>query len=334
MKDFVTMCQKIGQMVDYVQGGGGNASCKHDENKMAIKASGFTIKDITEESGYVDVDFLKIKEYHTDVKAEELQKREKESTPFTLSCVFPAKDGSSLRPSVETGFHSMMKKYVMHTHPVYVNVITCADGGEALAKEILPELDFIWIPYINPGFSLSLAIGDAISDYENKNGVFPKVIFLENHGLITTSDDAEECTVLHIRVNDAIKKHLKLKDFYGDFSLKQEGEALVCTAPVIADYFSKYGLEDIEKNALYPDQLVYLNSGLKDGKIIFEDNKVIFKTAKTEAMAMLETFAAFAYIVDSMQTAKLTVHTMDNAATGFINNWESEKYRKSVAKQG
>ena len=64
MKNFITMCQKIGNMADYVQGGGGNASVKHDENKMAIKASGFTIREITETSGYADVDYIKIKEYH------------------------------------------------------------------------------------------------------------------------------------------------------------------------------------------------------------------------------------------------------------------------------
>ena len=36
MKDFVKMCATIGGMKDYVQGGGGNASCKRD-GKMAIK---------------------------------------------------------------------------------------------------------------------------------------------------------------------------------------------------------------------------------------------------------------------------------------------------------
>ena len=76
MKAFVEMCAKIGAMKDYVQGGGGNASCKHDGNKMAIKASGFTIGEITETAGYADVDFGKIRAYHTDVPANELEVRE------------------------------------------------------------------------------------------------------------------------------------------------------------------------------------------------------------------------------------------------------------------
>lgn len=333
MKSFVAMCKKIGSMPDYVQGGGGNASCKHGENKMAIKASGFTIKDITETAGYVDVDYLKIKEYHTHVQPGELAAREKEATPFALSCVFPSADGSALRPSVETGFHSLMKKYVMHTHPVYANVLTCAEGGEALARRILPDTDFVWIPYINPGFSLTLAVHAAMNAYEAENGVSPRIIFLENHGLVTTSDDAEECSALHIWVNETIKAYLKLSGFYTGLELTEEEDCLTCSAPFIGRYLEKYGIDEIEKNALYPDQLVYLNAGMQDGKIRFENGKILIKAAKTEAAAILETFAAFAYIIDSLKGAGLRVHAMDEAATGFINNWESEKYRKAVAKK-
>ncbi len=332
MKNFAAMCKEIGGMVDYVQGGGGNASCKHDGNKMAIKASGFTIGDITETTGYVDVDYIKIREYHTDVLPEEMEKKEKESTPFTLSCVFPG-DGPALRPSVETGFHSIMKKYVMHTHPVYTNVITCAEGGRELAAKIMGDVDFVWIPYINPGFSLTLVIADAIEAYEKEKGVFPRVIFLENHGLVTTDDDAEECTRLHIWVNEAVKKYLGLGAFYADLSVKEAGDTFVCTAPFVKAYFEKYSEKTMEENALYPDQLVYLNAGMKDGKIAFEGDRVILRAAKKEAAAMLETFAAFAYVVDSISTAGLKIHTMDAAATGFINNWESEKYRKEMAKK-
>ena len=333
MKDFVVMCKKIGRMTDYVQGGGGNASYKHDGNKMSIKASGFSIGDITEDTGYVDVDYLKIKDYHTAVLLEDVKKKEKEATAFTISCVFST-DGPTLRPSVETGFHSLMKKYVMHTHPVYTNVITCAENGEKLAQEICKDIDFVWIPYINPGFSLTLAIGEAIAAYEHEKGAFPKVVFLENHGLVTTADDAEECARLHIQVNDAIKKHLELKEFYTDFSFKQDNDSFICSAPFVKDYFAKYDLDTIEKIALYPDQLVYLNAGMQEGKITFNNDKVIINAAKKEAMAIFETFAAFAYVVDSIHNSDLSVHTMDAAATGFINNWESEKYRKEMAKKG
>lgn len=333
MKEFVKMCSKIGAMKDYVQGGGGNASCKHSENIMAIKASGFTIGEITETDGYADVNYIKVRGYHNSAKPEEYEAREKESTPFTLTCVSENPAGKILRPSVEAGFHSIMKKYVMHTHPVYANVITCAGIGEEKIKEILPELDFVWIPYINPGFSLTLAIGDAISKYEMENGVFPKVIFLENHGLVTTSDCAEECTKLHIEVNEAIKKYLNLSDFCTDLAMTEAEDSFVWTSPFVKMFLDKYGVETIKNTILYPDQLVYLNGGLNEGKIAFNDDTMTIKAPKKEAMAIQETFAAYVYVVNSVLTCGMEIRTMDKAGTDFINNWESEKYRKSVAGQ-
>ncbi len=331
MRDFAKMCATIGVMKDYVQGGGGNASCKHDGNKMAIKASGFTIGEITETAGYADVDYIKIREYHTDVKESELAEREANSTLFTMSCVFPDSVGNKLRPSVETGFHSIMKKYVMHTHPVYANSITCAVGGYELAEKILADTDFLWIPYINPGFSLTLAIKAAIEQYEATSGVFPQVIFLENHGLITTSDDAEECLKLHIQVNEKIKKHLNADDFYASISLKDENGTFICDDSYVAEFINTFGVNEIENSILYPDQLVYLNAALKDGKINFTDNRMVINAPGKEAAAIVETFAAFCYVLTAIKKAALSVHTMDDAATGFINNWESEKYRKSIA---
>ena len=332
MKQFVAMCKEIGSMQDYVQGGGGNASCKINENTMAIKASGFTLKDITDDSGYVNVDYLKIKEYHTGVTAEEAQTREKESTAFTLSCVIPSNDGVSLRPSVETGFHSLLKKYVMHTHPVYANVLTCAVEGKEIASKIFKDTHFIWIPYINPGFSLTLAIKEELDEYQRINGAFPQIIFLENHGLVTTSDDADECKALHIDVNNAIKDYFSLNDFYTGIKLSGKEGKLVCTAPFVKDYCAKYDTDMITEIPLYPDQLVYLNNAVKDKKLAFENNEVVLSTNMQEGMAIIETLAAVVYIIDNLNNKGLSIKKLNSAETGFIKNWESEKYRKSVLK--
>ena len=51
----------------YVQGGGGNTSVKFDGRLMAIKASGYTLGEITEEKGYVTVDYEMIRRYYDAV---------------------------------------------------------------------------------------------------------------------------------------------------------------------------------------------------------------------------------------------------------------------------
>ena len=60
---------------------------------------------------------------------------------------------------------------------------------------------------------------------------------------------------------------------------------------------------------------------------------MIFNTPKKEALAIIETFAAYAYVVMNLRDGGYTVQTMDEAGTDFINNWESEKYRKQVSGQ-
>ena len=80
-------------------------------------------------------------------------------------------------------------------------------------------------------------------------------------------------------------------------------------------------------------QLVYLNGGLNEGKIAFDGETMTIKAPMKEAMAIQETFAAYAYVIDSVKGAGMKIQTMDEAGTDFINNWESEKYRKSVAGQ-
>jgi rhamnose utilization protein RhaD (predicted bifunctional aldolase and dehydrogenase) len=46
LQEFTRMSQTAGSRSDYVQGGGGNTSCKLDDTLMAIKASGFQLGQI------------------------------------------------------------------------------------------------------------------------------------------------------------------------------------------------------------------------------------------------------------------------------------------------
>ena len=64
LKDLEKISQAVGNSPDLVQGGGGNTSVKLDDTKMAVKASGFKLKEITPNEGYVVVDYQKIRQYH------------------------------------------------------------------------------------------------------------------------------------------------------------------------------------------------------------------------------------------------------------------------------
>jgi len=197
------MSAAAGARIDYVQGGGGNTSVKLDGRLMAIKASGFRLSQVTENDGFAVVETATLK----DVTAEQGYK--------------------PLRPSVEVSFHALLKKYVLHTHPVYANLALCSEDGIQKLAEIMDGIGYIVVPYINPGAELSAAIKEKLTSET-------QAVFMINHGLVVTAETADECTRLHDEINE------RCAAAYG-------------TSRADFDAF----FADLKKT-LYPDQQVYL----------------------------------------------------------------------------
>ena len=106
-------------------------------------------------------------------------------------------DASAKKPSVEALFHAYLLSlpdinYVGHTHPVHVNQILCSPRGrEFAAKKIFPD-DMVccgpasvFVSYTDPGLRLSQIIRRETTQFIQDLGITPRVILLENHGIIT-----------------------------------------------------------------------------------------------------------------------------------------------------
>lgn len=343
LKDLVEISQAAGKSPDLVQGGGGNTSVKLDENLMAVKASGYKLKDITTTDGFVVVNYKNIKEYHEQVDLSKDIDYEKESGEFVRSNIVPMEGLKPLRPSVEAGFHSVLLKHVIHTHPVYSNIICCSENGRELVEEIFrdKEYGFVWIPYINPGFMLTLAIMKEVKKHLSEKGIFPQVIFMENHGLVVTANTASECIELHEEVLQTIRNCFKITGPFPEVAIEplQDGTFRSKTQ-YLKEFFKGRDIDAsfFEDNILYPDQMVYLGGNISvngsDNKmnINTETGEIIYKTNEKEALTMEETLMGFIYVVENIRKNNLKIKTMGSEQTDFIRNWESEKYRKSLLK--
>ncbi|HOV70445.1 MAG TPA: class II aldolase/adducin family protein, partial [Clostridia bacterium] len=214
LNGLVKISQAIGNRPEYVQGGGGNTSAKLGDGLMAIKASGYLISQITTEEGFVAVNYEKILDYYRNDDHTRDVDYDKESIELAVNSIRQIKSEPLKRPSVEVGFHSVLKRYVIHSHSVYANILSCSAEGTSKINEIMDKtgLDYIVVPFINPGYPLSLKLINLI-DERAKKGLNTDVIFLLNHGLIVTSDSANECIAINNRVNDLIKNELGLEDF-------------------------------------------------------------------------------------------------------------------------
>ncbi|MDR1736709.1 MAG: class II aldolase/adducin family protein [Oscillospiraceae bacterium] len=171
LKELARMSQTVGKRVDYIQGGGGNTSVKLDGGLIAVKASGLKLRQVTEAHGFAVVERDTLK----DVTAEQ---------GFT-----------PLRPSVETGLHALLEgRFVLHTHPVYANAVLCSKGGALRLPDIMRGIEYITVPYRNPGSELLASVKERL-----RPGV--RAILMENHGVAVTADSADEALRVHELIN-------------------------------------------------------------------------------------------------------------------------------------
>ena len=333
----VDISQYAGLRVDYTQGGGGNTSCKTDDNTvMLIKASGYKLKDVSSTNAFVAVDQKKIYDYYNTVDVSDGIDHEKESAELSKNSVVELEGIALLRPSVEVGFHSILDKFVIHTHSVYANLIACSIQGEELAQELFKDKDygFVFLPYINPGFELTLTMKKAIADYKAVNGKAPEVIFMKNHGLVVTANDLERVKNIHTDVNLTIENYFNVGGILTEISLEQTDNGIISHTGIVKDFIKEYGfsLDLLNKYSLYPDQLVYLNNCLVNTPdlITVKNGLICYNTDLKQATVLEETLSAYAFVVKTVNDKGLNISVMGEKDVAFINNWEAEKYRRSV----
>lgn len=304
---FVDMSRHIGSSIASVQGGGGNTSIKLDDATMLIKASGTLLKDMTAESGYVSVNHQLVAD-----KLEPSLSEEDASSLLSSSITDSSLGG---RPSMETGFHAVLGRVVVHTHSVYVNCVSCVEDGDILSKQVLDDtsIQAEWIPYYAPGLELSCAIKARIQEKPDT-----QVFILQNHGVIVHADTCEEATSLHHTVESHFKRKLNLPSFPSTIALTQKTESDFQLLFPEADSLS---LADV----LFPDQAIYLTQNIARVEGGFS-----LLTHEHKANGMAETLLAKAYIETESRKANRTVTTLTDADIARILNMPSEKYRKLV----
>ena len=227
LNNLISLSRDTGQEIAFVQGGGGNTSVKLSKTKMAIKSSGTCLKDMSISSGYSIVNYSELSDF--------IRKLSKNEKDFSIK-INSYSDENYPRPSIETGFHSILGKYVIHTHSVFVNTLTCAREGQSIIKKLFPK--FKWVNYATPGLDLMVEILYQAPSSSSK----PGAIFLQNHGLIVWADKVEIAYKIHEQISSSIIKEFDLDSFKFDPR-------------------KKYFPNQDKKEILFPDQAVYTMAG-------------------------------------------------------------------------
>jgi len=207
LSDLVKMSRNLGDpALDYAILGEGNTSARADTDTFWVKASGVSLRTL-EPAGLVRVYFNHISEL--------LEKEQLSDTDIRNGLesarVYP---GIKALPSVETFLHAILLQldgvnFIGHTHPTAINIILCSQKAEeAFSGSLFPDQIVycgpapVFIPYTDPGLPLSRAVRDAINTYLDAWGQAPKVVLMQNHGLIAigkTAVDVENITAMAVK---------------------------------------------------------------------------------------------------------------------------------------
>lgn len=345
MAAFIKLSHIGGSRADYVQGGGGNTSVKLKDGRMAIKASGYCLKDIEEDKGYAMLNGDAIGRFYREHNVTDFEDPELAGAQCVKDNILAVEGMHQLRPSVEAGFHSVLKTYVLHTHSVFANLAACTVGGREVAKKAFQYAPYSWgwVDYQDPGAKLAFAIREELERVEKETGRVPSVIIMQNHGIIVHDDDAVSALAIHADANVRLAAHFNLAEnsFPRVTITELAGGVYRATTPYLKENLlgCSYTQDQLLYEPLYPDQMVFLVGTYFQDKEDIDDAQAVSSTKTGElllrmspqkAQALTETLTAVFFIIEHVQKAGYKVSTMSDAARNFISNWESEKYRSSL----
>ncbi|MEN6306866.1 MAG: class II aldolase/adducin family protein [Anaerohalosphaeraceae bacterium] len=189
LHELIQISCKLGADRRLVWKGGGNISIKTDDGAMYIKASGSELGKMTRSRGWRKVDIAEVVKLLNRL----LQSK---TTPAKISkgllnCCDDDLNSQSM-PSIETFFHALLGRCVIHLHPVYLLPYLCSQNGRQLLQTVLKDrYDLQWIPFRGLGVVTAGQIQQQIQAGRMDN-TSTTVLFLSNHGLIVSCDNTKQ----------------------------------------------------------------------------------------------------------------------------------------------
>jgi len=205
LAELVTLSTTLGEPArELVILGEGNTSALNDDGTFWVKASGHQLPAI-DASGFCRISLeraLAILD-EGELSDSEIKQRLLDAKVDPETGRWPAPD-DGVRPSTETVFHALCLAlegvaFVGHTHPIAVNAITCSAAfPDAFMGRLFPDEIVmcgaapVLVPYTDPGIPLAREIRARIRAYVEEYGELPKVILMQNHGLVVLGRSSEQ----------------------------------------------------------------------------------------------------------------------------------------------
>lgn len=237
-----------------------------------------------------------------------------ETDPSTFIFIDSNNIVGAIRPSMELPFHlAIPYKFVCHYHSIYFLLCSiCGLSKEYLqSQNVLHNREVQLLSYKEPGQSLFTSINSLVLDLTEAEA--PKVIFLENHGIIVSSETDSEC----IKIIESFNKSLIrfLEKYFANLPLLQS---------VFIEGTQSTQLQMLKDPILLtPSQLVSLKKALStipSNSVFFPDQMV--------ALGYTDTLFSDSYIDDAIKLSR-TVGLYDCASHEVFSKIKSNSSAQS-----
>lgn len=174
--------------------GEGNTSARADSGQFAVKSSGARLATLTES----EVTLCRM-----EVVLGLLDRKTLPDAAVEKGLLDARLDPASRKPSIEAMFHAWLLTlegvhFVGHAHPLMVNQILCSPRARDFAEQRMfpDEIVFcgaasVYVPYADPGLPLAWQIRERTRDFIRAQGYVPRLILLQNHGIIALGPTPE-----------------------------------------------------------------------------------------------------------------------------------------------
>lgn len=348
MKDFIEMSKYAGMREDLVQAGGGNSAYKISPDRMAVKASGCQLADVTEDSGYAVVNPEVIREAFLNSADLDGMTEADSRRILEQAYIEGTRPSQPSRPSIETFLHAVSGRYSLHTHPAAVSILASRAGGMDVLKELFP--DALMVPYATPGIGLAKAY---FKKFRERGQRMPRAVFLQNHGFLASAETAGEAAAVTEETVKRIEDYLGM-DMSGCHAVTElynalcRGHGIIWRVTDCRVRQARKALGRVWDSAFCPDCVVFLGKRMYDagsvldaGKfeefkaeygepavIAYKDDLYIHAPSVRKALEVQSVLGFSAQVM--LGNAGQECRMLPDEEQDFLLGWDAEKYRRNM----
>jgi putative hydrolase of the HAD superfamily len=322
--ELIFLSKYFGQSIITTQGAGGNISIKLNDI-LFIKSSGFILGNISYNKGYCLLNNNK----YLELLNNESIIYNNNNNDYLVPLISDNKIYGYNKPSMETFFHSFMKKYTIHIHFTLSNIFFCSIKNNNLDNF---KYNYKIIDYYEPGLILAINI---LKNYNNSIDIY----FLKNHGLIITNDNINEIIIIFEYIYNYFDNLLNNKYNNELTSFILNKFIYFTTNKSLIVKYIEYNVDIIRKiNYCYPDLAIYIQNiieivNIEDLKnyvyfdiIIYNNNIFVVANNIDKIYNMIENLKVYQILSNSIEFNNLK--SIDNIL--LLQNMKEEKYRKNI----